>query len=490
VATTLPIFLFVMPAGVLADILDRRRFLMAAQLVIMVAAFSLSGLTVTNLTTSWSLLGLTFALGVGTAMIAPTLQAVVFELVTEEDLPAAVALNSLAFNVSRAIGPALGGSVISLLGTPVVFLLNGFLALTVITVLYRWRRAPQPGRLPAEQFMPALRAGTRYVAQAPIMQAVLVRAVAFFTFASALWALLPLVARQELGLNATEYGLLLAFIGLGTVAGAVLLPRMRWVLSADASVVLATLLFALALFGLAAAPGLAWAAAAMALAGIGWITVLSSLAVGAQSASAGWVKARALAMYLMVFFGSMALGSMAWGFVAGMIGLNATLVVAAAGLIIASTSAIRFRLAAAGGLDLAPSMHWPAPQVAEEIAHDRGPIMVTVEYRIDPAQPQGFVKAMYALRRARRRTGALAWGLFEDAADRGRYIEYFIVESWLDHLRQHERVTVSDRRLQEAARAFHVGAEPPIVSHLVAPATQTPFSPTELGGPFAPSPPT
>lgn len=286
-ATTLPIFLFVMPAGVLADIINRRRFLMAAQLVIIVAAFGLSGLTLANLVTPWALLGLTFALGVGTAMTAPTFQAVVFEIVTKEDLPAAIALNSLAFNVSRAIGPALGGFMISLLGTPAVFLLNGLCTLAVLIVLYRWRREPQPGRLPAEQFLPALRAGFRYVAEAPAMKAVLIRAVAFFTFASALWALLPLVARQEMGLSATEYGLLLTFIGLGAVAGALLLPRARRTFSADASVVTATLLFAVAILGLAMAPGLALAAATMLLAGLGWITVLSSLAVGAQATSAG-----------------------------------------------------------------------------------------------------------------------------------------------------------------------------------------------------------
>ena len=189
----------------------------------------------------------------------------------------------------------------------------------------------------------------------------------------------------------------------------------------------------------------------------------------------------------MVFFGAMALGSTLWGFVAGIFGLEATLVAAAAGLIIASASAVRFRLAAAAALDLAPSMHWPAPQLAEDVAHDRGPIMVTVEYRIDPAQPQAFVKAMYALRRARRRTGALAWGLFEDAAERGRYVEYFIVESWLDHLRQHERVTVSDRRLQEAVHAFHLGTEPPVVSHLVGPAGWAPRPPTKRTPFFGPS---
>ena len=240
---------------------------------------------------------------------------------------------------------------------------------------------------------------------------------------------------------------------------------------------MAMLLFAVAILGLAVAPGRAWAAAAMLLAGVGWIIVLSSLAVGAQSTSAGWVKARALAIYLMVFFGAMALGSTLWGFVAGIIGIDFTLVAAAVGLAIASLATARFRLAAADGLDLAPSMHWPAPQLAAEIAHDRGPVMVTVEYRIDPEQPQAFVSAMQAVRRARRRTGALEWGLFEDAADRGRYVEYFIVESWLDHLRQHERVTVSDRRLQDAAHAFHVGAKPPVVSHLVAPAGGTARAP-------------
>jgi quinol monooxygenase YgiN len=191
----------------------------------------------------------------------------------------------------------------------------------------------------------------------------------------------------------------------------------------------------------------------------------------------------------MVFFGAMALGSTIWGFIAGIIGIDFTLAAAAIGLAIASAATARFRLAAADGLDLAPSMHWPAPQLATEIAHDRGPVMVMVEYRIDPEQPQAFVNAMQAVRRARRRTGALEWGLFEDVADPGRYVEYFIVESWLDHLRQHERVTVSDRRLQEAVHAFHISAEPPIVSHLVAPADRARCSPTKRTPPFTASSP-
>lgn len=470
-ATTLPIFLFVLPSGVLADILDRRRFLMAAQVLMVVAALSLGSLALLGQVTAEVLLALTFLLGIGAAMTAPAFQAVVSELVTREHLPAAVALNSLGVNVSRAIGPALGGFIISLLGTPAVFVLNGISTLAVLFVLATWKRTPPPSRLPPEHFLTALRAGFRYVAQAPALQAVLVRAAAFFLSASALWALLPLVARQQLGLQAHGYGVLLACMGAGAVAGALILPRIRRRLSADRTVIGATVLFALAGAGLAASSNLVLACAAMLLAGFGWIAVLSSLATGSQAGSAGWVKARALSTYIMVFFGSMALGSTVWGALAGQIGLPATLVAASAALLLGALTALRWRLSDAEGLDLAPSAHWPAPVTDRIIDDDRGPVLISIEYRIDPADAHAFIAAMRPLGQSRRRTGALAWGVFEDTADAGRWLETFVVESWLQHLRQHElRQTVTDRKLHEAVQAFHRGEEPPRVSHFVAPA--------------------
>lgn len=469
-ATTLPMFLFALPSGVLADIVDRRRFLIAAQLWGLAAALTLGILALLGLVGPGILLAATFALGAGAAMNAPAFQAIVPELVPKEELSSAVALNSMGINVSRAIGPALAGAILSFAGPAAVFLLNALSFLGVLAVLLAWKREPTPNRLPPEHFVPAMRAGLRYVREAPALRTVLVRAVAFFAFGSAAWALLPIVTRNELGEGPGGYGILLACIGVGAVAGALLLPRFRARLSADRLTVLATWAFAAATLALAFVRTYELVAVAMLVAGFSWIAMLSTLNVGAQQATAGWVKARALSVFLVVFFGSMAGGSAVWGQVATLAGTPTALALAAAGLVLGSAAALRFPLGGGAGLDLAPSMHWPAPMVDHDPEPDRGPVMVTVEYRIDPADAAAFAAAMAELGRARRRSGALSWGVFEDAAAPGRYLEYFILQSWLEHLRQHERVSRTDQTLQERVRAFHRGAEPPRVSHLLAPA--------------------
>ncbi|WP_158046792.1 MFS transporter [Skermanella pratensis] len=469
-ATTLPMFLFALPSGVLADIVDRRRFLIAAQLWGLAAAMTLGTLALLGLVTPAILLVATFALGTGAAMNAPAFQAIVPELVPKEEMSSAVALNSMGINVSRAIGPALAGAILSFAGPAVVFLLNALSFLGVLIVLLAWKREATPNRLPPEHFVPAVRAGLRYVREAPALRAVLVRAVAFFAFGSAAWALLPIVTRNELGEGPGGYGILLACIGVGAVTGALLLPRFRARLSADRLTVLATWAFAAATLALAFVRTFELVAVAMLVAGFSWIAMLSTLNVGAQQATAGWVKARALSVFLVVFFGSMAGGSAVWGQVATLAGTPTALALAAVGLVLGSAAALRYSLAGGAGLDLAPSMHWPAPMVDHDPEPDRGPVMVTVEYRIDPADGAAFAAAMADLGRARRRSGALSWGVFEDAAAQGRFLEYFILQSWLEHLRQHERVSRTDQALQERARAFHHGAEPPRVSHFLAPA--------------------
>ncbi|PSJ41004.1 MFS transporter [Sphingomonas deserti] len=468
-ATTLPIFLFALPGGALADIVDRRRLLVAAQLWSLAVAALLAGLTLTGVTGPGLLLALTFALSCGSALSAPAFQATVPELVPPASIPQAVALNSLGVNIARAIGPALGGLIVALSGPAAVFALNAVSVLGIVAVLLRWRRQKNPPALPAEHFIGALRSGLRYALRAPDLQAVLVRSLGFFLFASAPWSLLPLIARRDLGLGAGGYGGLLAFVGLGAVAGAIALPRIRRRLSANVVTVAATLMFAAMTALLAAAHSFAAAAAALLGAGIGWIAMMSSLNAAAQLATAPWVKARALALYLLVFQGSMTAGAAFWGWVASQAGIPTALLCAAAALGAASILARRFAIPAATA-DLAPSLHWPSPETGGEIESDRGPVMVTIEYRVEPARAAAFARAMAPLQRIRRRDGALAWGLYEDASAPGTIIEYFIVESWLEHLRQHARVTNADRAEQDLAGAFHLGPEPPLVRHWIAPA--------------------
>ena len=465
-ATTLPMFLFALPAGVLADIVDRRRLLIFAQCFMLVTAVLLGALQLMGLVTPAVLLVATFLLGVGAALNAPPFQAIVPELVTKQDLPPAIALNSLGINIARAIGPAIGGLIVAASGPGAVFILNGISVFGVLFTLQRWRREPRSGTLPPERFFGALRAGLRYARQAPDLHTVLLRATAFFAFASATWSLLPLLARRQLGLGAGGYGILLAFIGAGAVLGAVMLPRLRSRLPVNQVTATATVILALVAFTLAHVRSFAAACAIAFLAGIGWIAMLSTLNVAAQMALPNWVKARTLAVYLVVFNGAMAGGSALWGTLATLYDIPTALTVAAAGQLIALLLVYRRRLPRELP-NLAPSLHWPAPSVASDPELERGPVLVTVEYEVLADRANAFADAMDEMRRIRLRDGAIHWGLFEDTARPGRWLEAFELETWIEHLRQHERVTEADRAAQDRIRAFHMGAEPPSVSHLI-----------------------
>jgi MFS family permease len=295
----------------------------------------------------------------------------------------------------------------------------------------------------------------------------LIRGAGFFLFASAYWALLPLVARNQIAGGPGLYGFLLGAIGVGAVGGAFALPWLKAKLGPDRLVAAGSIgtAIATATFGIARDPATALAASVMA--GVSWIAVLSSLNVSAQVALPAWVRGRGLSMFVMTFFGCLALGSAIWGQVAGMAGLPAAHLVAAAGALLAIPLTWRWKLQTAAGLDLTPSMHWPEPIVAHEVEEDRGPVLVTIEYRINPQEREAFLAALEKLGRQRRRDGAYAWGVFEDAAVEGRMVETFLVESWLEHLRQHERVTNADRILQDAVHRFHVDGAP-LVTHLIA----------------------
>jgi MFS family permease len=467
-AAMLPMCLLALPAGAVADIVDRRRLLLFTQGWMLLSAAALGGLTLAGATSPWVLLLLTFTLGLGASLNAPAWQAIVPELVPGADMPAAVTLNSVAVNLARSIGPALGGVIVSLAGAGVNFLLNAASFLGVMVVLYRWRREPRESSLPAERFVEALRAGIRYIRQARELQAVLVRAAAFILCGCAPWALLPLLARQDLRVGPAGYGALLACLGAGAVAGAVVMPRFKRRASIDAVAAAATAVFAAVAFALATIHQFDVLCGVMFVGGGAWLTVLSSLNVSAQASVSGWVRARALSVYLLIFFGGMAGGSALWGFIAEHVGLSPALLGSGAGLVAGLAVVPRFPLRMGEGLDLTPSMHWPAPQVAGEVELDRGPVMVAIEYRIDRARAKEFAEAMRTMCRIRRRDGAFAWGLYSDATDPQRFVEFFTVESWGEHLRQHERGTVADLEVQKRVYSFLVDMERPIVSHYIA----------------------
>ncbi len=467
-ATTFPIFLLALVAGALADVVDRRRLLLVTQSWMLLASAALGILTLLGLVSSGLLLALTFLLGLGAALNAPAWQAIIPELVVRRDLPSALALNGVAINLARALGPAAGGLIVAAAGPAATFLLNAASFLGVIVVLYRWRRPPRQSLLPAENILGALFAGLRYVRHVPELHAVLVRSCAFIVFGSALTALLPVIVRFSLRGGPTDYGLALGFFGVGAVLGAMLLPRLRRSLTTDRLVRAASVLFGLVLALLGVVPNIALLCVALGLAGMAWLLLLTCFNASAQAALAPWVRGRGLAVYLFVFFGGMAGGSALWGTVAAHAGLREALLLAGLGVLLGSVLNVRQRLLHGEGPDLAPSRHWAAPIVVEEPEADRGPVLITVEYRIDPGTADDFARAMRDVRRIRMRDGAFRWDLLSDPADPGRYVESFMVESWLEHLRQHERVTVADRAIEDLARRYHVGPAPPFVSHFIA----------------------
>ncbi|MTH79138.1 MFS transporter [Paracoccus aestuariivivens] len=468
-ATTGPMFLLALPAGALADILDRRRLLLAAQLLGLVAAATLALATVLGWTTPWVLLVATFVLGVAAAFSAPAFQAIVPELVDKTTLPDAVALNSLGVNIARAIGPALGGVIVALAGVPAVFALNALSVTAVLTVLYRWKRAGTVHTLPPEHFVGALKAGYRYARHAPAVRLVLVRATGFFLFSSALWAMLPLVGRHGLGLDAAGYGALLGCMGAGAVMGALALKRLRKRLAANRISGFATVLFALATLALAVVPNAWLAGGVMVAAGFAWIGMLSSLNVAAQMASPGWVKARALAVYLLVFQGAMTGGSILWGVIASRSSVATALVAAGVGLLASLLLTRIAPLPREAGADLSPSRHWAEPVVSVPPHGDRGPVLIEIEYRVDPARIAEFTAALHRFKTVRHRDGAIRWDVWEDVAEPGRVIECFVVESWIEHQRQHERVTQADALDQKQIHAFQIEGVAPVVRHLLRP---------------------
>jgi MFS family permease len=468
-ATTLPMFLLALPAGAMADIVDRRKMLLAAQLLGLIAATALALATYQGLTTPEVLLAATFVLGIAAALSAPVFQAIVPELVDKPILPDAVALNSLGINISRAIGPALGGVIVAFAGPPAVFALNALSYFAVLFVLFTWKRPKAFHALPPEHFLGALKAGYRYARHSPPMQVVLIRAAGFFLFGSALWAMLPLVARRDLGLTAAGYGVLLGCMGAGAVVGAVLLKRLRRSVSANAISVAATAGYSVSMLALALS-GSAWiAGSVMFVAGLSWIGMLTSLVVAAQLASPGWVKARALAVYLLVFQGAMTGGSVLWGSLATGTSVATALIIAAVGQVAGLTLALRWRLPQDSATDLAPSHHWAEPVVAVQPADDRGPVLIEIEYRIEVDRLSEFVKLLREFRSQRHRDGAIRWDVWEDVAEPGKVTEAFVVESWIEHQRQHSRVTRADQLDQDAILAFHKGEQPPIVRHLLRP---------------------
>ncbi len=464
---TLPFFFFALPAGVLTDLLDRRKYLLTIQIGAVVAA---GALAIVGMTAGYSpimLLVFSFLLGLATAMTAPAWQAVVPELVDKSELPSAVALNGMGINIARAIGPAAAGLLVAMSGPTLVFGLNAISFVYISWVLWRWKRPVKKQSLPPEHFWAAVVTGLRFIFHAPEFRAVLYRIGCFMISASAVWALLPVVARRELGLNATEYGVMLGALGAGAIALASQVTVLKKKLSPAGMITMGGFVFA----GVTVALGLVqnfWILLPiMFLGGASWLSLLSTFNVGAQATLPPWVRGRALSVYLLIFFGGMALGSLLWGAVANWIGTSNALVAAAVLQVIAWLITKTLPLRDGGSSELTPSHHWAMPNLGSG-SSDEGPILLQKVYRIDPSRLEEFMKKAEALRSIRLRDGANFWGMYSDSDKTEEVYEIFQHASLSDHIRSHERFTEEDRMLEKELLQYHVDSEPPKVKHFSA----------------------
>ena len=467
-ATSLSLVLFALPGGAFADVFDRRRLLLVAQYFMLVVAVMLSMLSFTGIVTPSILLTITFVLGLGAAITMPAAMGASLELVPRSEARHAITLGGVSVNIGAAVGPTLGGFIVAASGPWFVFMLNAVSFVGLIVFLHKWKRSTKLGELPPERVFGAMRAALRYIRHSPHIHGLFVRDLAFSIFGSALMALLPILTRHDLHLNSTSFGILVGCFGFGAIiSGFVLLPRLPKKLSIEWRVGGAIVIFASTMSVLAYKPDFVLLCLAMIAGGIAQLTIISSLNFGAYRSAPKWVGIRVLAVHILVFQAGMTGGSVLWGVLANQIGVSNTLFFASLGLLIGLVTMVRHRLLSGKDVDMTPSLHWSVPQVTADIHPDDGPVLIEIEYIIDDSKSNEFEYAAQDLRNLRLRDGAISWGLFKDVANPSRYVETFVAESWAEHLRQHERITKTDKEIQDRVNTFHVGKTDPVIDHFI-----------------------
>ena len=465
-ASALPMFLLGLPSGALADILDRRNYFMATQIWVAFTAAILSVVAFFNLLNAPLLIAFVFVNSIGLAMRFPVYAAIVPELVPRAQLASAMALNAVAMNLSRVVGPLVAGLIIANLGDEYVFALNFVMSVAAAFAIASWKRERKASVLPGERFIGAMRLGLQYVRQSQGMRNALVRSTGFFMHSAAPLALMPLVARG-LGGGAGTYTLLLSALGIGAIIAVSFLPRLRSRWNLDQVSGIGSMIHAAGIIGLCFAPNAALGAAAMFVAGGGWILAANSIGISAQLALPDWVRARGMAIFQMSIMGSSALGAFIWGHVAEWTGVPASLGIAGVSMLV-TLALVRVRRLEIQPEDHVPTHPFQEPVPARPIELDEGPVMITIEYLVDTGRAPEFASVMAQSRSARMRHGAVSWGLFEDLERPGRFVEYFATETWADFLRRYDRFTAADERLHNERLSFHTGDGPPRISRYLA----------------------
>lgn len=467
-AISLPFLLLAYPSGVLADLFNRRHILFIFNVVLFLSALVLTYVAYQGNLTPFVLLLLTFMLNISNTIMRPAWAASVPDFVPREDLPSAITLNTLSNNVTRAIGPAIGGYIIYTFGTTVVFAINAISFLPMIYVAYHWKstKTSSVSSIPVEQFYGALKSGLRYSFNSPEIRTVLVRSSFFFFFASVSWALLPVIAIRQMEMSANDFGLLMAIVGIGTIMGAILLPRCHRHLSRSGIVTLASVMLSVVLFLIAFIPNQYTLLLMIIVLGISWILSFSCLSVATQLALPRWVLARGLGVLMVCFGGSMAIGSFLWGYLADVYGLTVAISTPAVGLLLSTMLSRKFYISDEV-LNLSASTNWPVLYPVGDHEHDRGPVMVTIEYSIATTDEAEFLSLMNKSCQIRKRDGAYFWQLFNDSENEQSYSEVYMAESWLVLLRQQERKTIDDEAIKNKLLDLHKGSGRPKVGYQI-----------------------
>jgi MFS family permease len=462
-ATALPFFLLALPAGSIGDIFDRRKLILSTELWMFAVAVVLTVVTVFGVMTPWLLLLLTLGLSIGDAVESPSWRAIFPELVNKKDLPAALALNGIEFNLARAVGPGLGGFIVAAIGVGAAFAFNAFSFLGVIAVVAKWKRPVRKSTLPLETFRGATSAAIRYVRYSPGIRTLLLRSAFLIFFTSSFWALLP-TATKEISNSPITYGFLLGFFGLGAVLGAMVLQRTRSRVSSETLLSVATATFAGVILSLALLRSPVILCPLMLSGGASWTAVMSLFNIMVQELAPDWVRARVLAVYLFVFQGSVAVGSTLWGYIALHANVHRALVFAAIGTAGCLSLQFLFRLPSVPA-DLSTWNHWGKLTTFAEPDLGQGPVLVTVKYVIDPTKASKFLHLIHQYQRVRRRDGATSWGVFVDTENPDTYLETFKVDSWAEHERQHDRFTVADREIENQVLGYAI--QPVEIKHFI-----------------------
>jgi MFS family permease len=466
-ASTAPSLLFGLLAGALADIVDRRRVVLVTQVVLWVATVVLGIATLAGLMGPQSLLVFTFLIGAGFTFYMPAQQASVNDFVARAEVPRAVALGAVAYNLARAVGPAIAGAIVTVAGSGTASLVSACFFLLMVAAVRSWKSGERPLPGVPETLISGVQTGLRYARHSPLLRALIIRNLTFSICASALWALLPVIARDQLGLGAGGFGLLSAGFGCGAIVGALTIPRQLQRLGLNRVVTMGALLWTAAVALIAWADHTALAMAGMFGTGAAWVSVLASLSAGTQSAAPAWVRARAVAMALVAVQASLAVGSVIWGSLATYAGLRVALVASAGTLLVLVFASRWLPVQMGDAADVTPGARLPELSLAEAPSPDDGPVLIQVEYRIAPENRARFLHEIHLIEPIRRRNGANAWRVFRDVGEDGRFVERFVITSWAEYVRLRSRMTMSDRQLLDRVQQLHQSDAPLQVARLI-----------------------